>query len=124
MRVIKFRGKNITTEEWVYGYFKKNKYGDCYIENEDGLATVVDPNTVGQYVLTNFEGKEIYEGDYVQDMGTIWMVYFDDLDLSGISLKLVKRGDGDTDCSEVEWLEMYKLIGNDWDGYEVCEEEE
>ena len=59
MREIKFRGKNINTGEWVYGYFKKNAQGDCYIEDEQGLAVVVDPDTVGQYVCKDAMGNDV-----------------------------------------------------------------
>lgn len=69
MREIKFRGKNINTGEWVYGYFKKNRHGDCYIEDEQGLAAVVDPDTVGQMVCLLDEGDEVYEGDYLYYQG-------------------------------------------------------
>ena len=68
MRSIKFRGKSINTGEWVYGYFKKNRHGDCYIEN-DGLATVVDLETVGQLVCIINEDEEVYEGDYLAFSG-------------------------------------------------------
>ena len=66
MRDIKFRGKSINTGEWVYGYFKKNRHGDCYIEDEDGLATAVLPETVGQMVCKDAKGNEVYEGDIVR----------------------------------------------------------
>lgn len=75
MREIKFRGKNIDTEQWVYGdllhkdgktyigYWVKDDdspSGDGYIECE------VLPATVGQYVGTKDDKKqEIYEDDIV-----------------------------------------------------------
>ena len=66
MRDIRFRGKNINTGKWVYGYFKKNTYGDCYIEDEHGLSTVVLSDTVGQYVCKDANGNDVYEGDIVR----------------------------------------------------------
>lgn len=69
MRDIRFRGKNIDTGEWVYGFFKKSAHGDCYIEDENGLAVVVDPDTVGQMVCLLDEGDEVYEGDYLHCQG-------------------------------------------------------
>lgn len=66
MRTIKFRGKSLFKNEWVFGYFKKNAHGDCYIEDENGLTVLVDPDTVSQMVYISEEGKEVYEGDYVR----------------------------------------------------------
>ena len=79
MRTIKFRGKSLSTGEWVYGYYFvdvqetddrmcyetlhliQTPYGDHY------QAIEVDPKTVGQY--TNYDdmnGKEIYDSDIIQ----------------------------------------------------------
>ena len=69
MREIRFRGKGISAHkgEWIYGFFKKNTHGDCYIENEYGLAIAVDPETVSQLACISAKSGEIYEGDYLED---------------------------------------------------------
>ncbi len=100
----KFRGKRLDDGEWVYGYYayipKKTGIQRIIIDptnihvitDEQGVYSIVDPDTVGQCVgLKDKNGKLIYEGDIVVaysqgDKGTfqvkwrqecqpIWLLY-------------------------------------------------
>ena len=73
-RIIKFRGKDIETGKWVYGYYAR--LGNDHFIYRDGMVLVdddgsyenklvpykVDHETVGQFVC----GK-LYEGDIARD---------------------------------------------------------
>lgn len=74
MRTIKFRGKSVVTDEWVYGLPKYGSGGNinyiCGWMGDEGGETYneveIDPLSLGQFTeFIDDSNHEIYEGDVV-----------------------------------------------------------
>ena len=106
-RTIKFRGLRTDGKWWAYGYYAmrsefspvpetNERYCEHYILIDEGFngfeEVLVKPETVGQFVLTNVEAIDVFEGDTSIDG---WEVFFSDK----ANAFMVRRGD------------MYKDLG-------------
>lgn len=76
MREIKFRGKYIDTNEWVYGYYLKQERHVIFDPSGIGTYYVIDSNTLGQFTgLHDKTGKEKYKDDIEKSgNGRIWVI--------------------------------------------------
>jgi hypothetical protein len=86
MREIKFRGYSEEYNQWLYGSYVKTQNG-CFIIDESCKGSdnpnrpfeyfrEVKPESVGQYAGIQLSGKDIYEGDAIDNSVARWKVIF------------------------------------------------
>lgn len=123
MRTIKFRGKKMADNWWIYGSLEQYpKIQVTYIHQyypdvPYHIKEEVIPDTVGQFTgLADKNGKEIYEGDILRYplSGKTYQVVFKD----GIFLGEGINGDG----AASHFFPSCEIVGNVYDNHELLEE--
>lgn len=126
-REIKFRGKRLKDDIWVYGLLTNDMKGHYRINfDPKSFSCVVKENTIGQFTgLHDKDGKDIYEGDILRLYGReneytclvdwnyelgAWCIAIED---THVGIKPLG-----------EWLceDKFKVIGNIYDNPELIEE--
>lgn len=124
MRIIKFRGKDIETGEWIYGdHIQRLGFYPAIltiyptVEGKVGYAErAVSQETIGQFTSLYDKNKnEIYEGDILDSNGLKIEVRF----VRGV-FALLCNGDLDEElCGDCRTDLFAKIIGNIHDNPEL-----
>jgi hypothetical protein len=124
-RTVKFRGKSIDDNQWMYGDISfNNEYRDPFIAPPELGVYQVHKESIGEYVFTTGKGQDVYEGDVVrydtEDGICTALVYFKDNEsesewLSGFALKPIGNIEEYEDDNPVE----FHVIGNIHDNPEL-----
>jgi uncharacterized phage protein (TIGR01671 family) len=118
MRTIKFRGKALPQNKWLYGdLLTSDDYKVAVIRDHNSCVEQrVDTDTVGQLTgLFDINGKEIYEGDVIETIpakARLEVIYNqNDAEFIGYS-------DNGRLCFANKYI-TYKVIGNIHDNPEL-----
>ena len=118
MKKTLFRGKQVDSADWYFGYFRK--ISNCYyIYGMNRLEEhEVDPKTIGEWTsLLDRNETLVFEGDIVKDLhGNIGEVFWDDIVLSW---RITYNKFGKVWLSNEENMEV---LGNIYDNPELLEE--
>ena len=75
-REIKFRGFDFHMHEWVYGGYYKDIRGKEYIVERMTIVDKIKSGTIGEFTgFTDIDGKDIYEGDFIQSEDRPDLIY-------------------------------------------------
>ena len=98
----KFRGRDVITGNWFFGYYYPSK-GHCIVRDENDAECIVLKKTVGEFIgMRDVNNKEIYEGDILQ-----WTSKFRDTDITTPN----KRGHVKYNQQGCVWHINYEMCG-------------
>ena len=125
MREIKFRAQDIASNKWLFGDLRHHKDDVCIFDQGGTKGEQVKRETVGQFTgLRDINGKDIYEGDFLDVSYADEESYLEVRFVRGV-FAFLWNGDLDDEfpCNAPthEWA---KVIGNIYDNPELLNKED
>ena len=136
-REIKFRGKSLIHNKWIYGGLAEDRHDNAVIlpKNNWQKGGCVDKDTIGQFTgIHDSRGVEVYEFDIIKDEGSeqLYVMYFSEKDLRFVRCPIIYFTKAHEDEKEynscattLEWWNRIKryVVGNIHDNPERIKEE-
>lgn len=122
-RTIKFRGKSIYDEEWLYGSLvriEKDRYAiipplnDIEIGKSIGMYEVC-LETIGQFTGVKYNDREIYEHDLIECAGVLCEIVYNDKIGAFVLLEVLTQNLGSKPIGQMIDLFCIKYVGNIYD---------
>lgn len=132
LRAIKFRGKSVLNDEWIYGDLVHRTDSPKTISPVQINGIGVKEDTVGQFTgLFDKNGKEIYEGDIISVNGKYpkLVKYIDDYacfclaNITDLNKKWISPWQQVSPSWWNDFKREIRVIGNIYDNPELIKEE-
>lgn len=130
-RTIKFRGKSIYDEEWLYGSLvriEKDRYAiipplnDIEIGKSIGMYEVC-LETIGQFTGVKYNDREIYEHDLIECAGVLCEIVYNDKIGAFVLLEVLTQNLGSKPIGQMIDLFCIKYVGNIYDHPQLIKKE-
>lgn len=131
LRTIKFRGKSIYDEEWLYGSLvriEKDRYAiipplnDIEIGKSIGMYEVC-LETIGQFTGVKYNDREIYEHDLIECAGVLCEIVYNDKIGAFVLLEVLTQNLGSKPIGQMIDLFCIKYVGNIYDHPQLIKKE-
>jgi uncharacterized phage protein (TIGR01671 family) len=118
MREILFRGKALSSYNWIYGFPVQDKFGWFFHDPERKFSRIyVITGTVNQYTgLIDKNGRKIFEGDIVSLNDVVCPITFEDG-----AFQMVTDEQQGRSVAVQQRLKRFEIIGNIYDNPELLE---
>lgn len=131
LRTIKFRGKSIYDEDWLYGSLvklEKDSYAVIPFLNDIEIGKSISmyevyPETVGQFTGVKYNDREIYEHDLIECAGVLCEIVYNDKIGAFVLLEVLTQNLGSKPIGQMIDLFCIKYVGNIYDHPELIKEE-